>query len=371
VDNERTVFRGRGDPVWQAVSVTLAADPGRLLECSECWRRQRIDGKDYILVTAVSDSYPWRYAAFLPSELHVAKIRNLKRFTGILVAVMITTALLASFLISIRTFRPITSIMDALDKGAAALQLKRSGGGEESDEVRYIANRIAALSYTNTSLREELDRQLATVDSAQRAALDAQIQPHFLYNTLETIKWAAVELSSGENKASEMISDLAGLLRISLDGNNMLPLATELEHARLYVRLLESRYVGKFSVQWDVDGSLLAYKTVKLVLQPLIEKSIYHGLKPRRFAGKIAVSILESEGAVALRVEDDGVGIGAEALEKLRERLNRRAELGGDHIGMRNVNQRIKLVFGPQYGLSVSSEPGQGTAVLVLIPKVA
>lgn len=240
------------------------------------------------------------------------------------------------------------------------------------NEVRFIASTLIRSHGKRLELEQELRRRLTLLKQAQNIALQSQINPHFLYNTLETINWNAMRLTSGENKVSRMIASLSSLLRLSLETPaHLIPIVAELEHVRHYIDLLAIRYKNSFTIVWDIDETLLDCRIPKIMLQPLVENAIYHGIKPKGGQGEIRIAVHRQEdGSLLFEVADDGVGIDTERVRELNAAMTGGFSEPGDHIGMKNVNQRIKLTFGEAYGLTIASNPGQGTSARFTIPMV-
>ena len=192
-----------------------------------------------------------------------------------------------------------------------------------------------------------------------------------IYNTLDMINWDAVRQLGSGNSVSQMISTLAQFLRIGLSrGSYLVGISEEMEHAKLYTRIIEARYEGMIRVKWDIDEEILLYKTVRLTLQPLIENAVSHGLKPKRYQGNIVIRGGVVEDFLYLVVEDDGIGMSNEQCVVLNHELMENYEDKNEHIGIRNVNQRIKILFGDEYGISLRAKTDGGLIVWVIMPKL-
>jgi two-component system sensor histidine kinase YesM len=201
---------------------------------------------------------------------------------------------------------------------------------------------------------------------AELALLQAQINPHFLYNTMDTIVWL---IESGDvGKAAAMINSLSSYFRLSLSqGKSIITLAEEEMHINSYLQIQQVRYRDIMEYDIDIPEGLKKYTLPKLTLQPLVENALYHGIKMKRRMGHIHVSGRELNGKVILVVKDDGIGMPEEKLSALRESLGNTRN-GGEDFGLRTVHQRIQILFGKAYGLALESTPDAGTAVTVAIP---
>ena len=195
------------------------------------------------------------------------------------------------------------------------------------------------------------------------AALHSQITPHLLYNTLDSIYWYALE--SGNTGVGEMVKDLSRLLRIGLSkGKSIITIKEEVEHVQAYSRLQMKRYPGQFDVRWEVDESLEACLTPKVILQPLVENAIFHGVSGMDGEGEIAIKIRRDGEELRLIVEDNGfVPVDMERLASILE-----GETSGKGYGIRNVHKRIQLHFGEPYGLRFMERPGGGLIAVINLP---
>ena len=198
-------------------------------------------------------------------------------------------------------------------------------------------------------------------------ALQAQINPHFLYNTLDSIVWMAE--SNKNREVIAMTSALAKLFRASISkGEELVPLRNEIEHIANYLRIQQMRYSDKLDYSIDIGDSAMHYYTIKVILQPIVENAIYHGIKKKKGMGFITIASEETENELLLRVEDNGIGMDEETLKGLlRPNAGRK---DGKGVGVRNVHERLQLYFGVPYGLVYSSRPGEGTKVTLRLPKI-
>ncbi|MEK5258585.1 sensor histidine kinase [Paenibacillus sp. SEL3] len=233
------------------------------------------------------------------------------------------------------------------------------------DEVGQIGERFLHMMQKNHELYDQVYEALLSRKQAEFRALQAQINPHFLYNTLESLKGMA--LANGQRDMAEVIGAFGKCFRISLSyGREQISLGQEVEHVSAYVKVQQFRFRNSFEWICEVEEDICGFYVPKLILQPLVENAIYHGLKGRTDHGYIMLSGTREGDMLRLTVSDDGGGIGAERLDDIRKSLD--AERGSAiGFGLRNVHERLGH-YGPQYGLSVTSEPGQYTSVTLLAP---
>ena len=227
-----------------------------------------------------------------------------------------------------------------------------------SDSFEHMAVRIQ-------KLMEKVRQEEITLRKTELKALQAQINPHFLYNTLDAIAWMC---EAGRNEdAVEMVNALARLFRISISrGHELIPIEKELQHAQSYLHIQNFRYKNQFQYTFDVDEGCLQYYCNKITLQPIIENAIYHGMDRMVDEGLIQIGIHQTEDKIIFTVTDNGVGMTEEQCEEvLKKEPGDRAG-----IGIKNVNDRIKIYFGEQYGLVIESELDEGTRVTITMPKI-
>ena len=227
-----------------------------------------------------------------------------------------------------------------------------------------IARGFGQLLSTQLSTHE-LDRQAELTAKAEVKALQAQINPHFLYNTLDSIAWMC---ERGKNAdAVQMVHALARLFRISISkGHELIPIAREIEHAESYLQIQKYRYKNQFTYHFQVDPACNEFLCNKITLQPIIENAITHGLDLLVDEGHIEVEVLQDGGDILFRVTDNGVGMEPEQVQAIFRREP------GDRtgIGIKNVNDRLRIYFGEGYGLTIDSVPDEGTTVTVRMPRV-
>lgn len=232
-------------------------------------------------------------------------------------------------------------------------------------EITMLSNSFGHMVVQIQQLMEQVRKEEVTLRKTELKALQAQINPHFLYNTLDAIAWLCEE---GKNEdAEEMVTSLARLFRISISrGHELIPIEKEVEHAKSYLKIQKYRYKNQFTYSFDVQEECLHYLCNKITLQPIIENAIYHGVRQMLDEGEINIRIYEDGSDIIFEIEDNGVGMSGETC---REILHREP---GDKagIGIKNVNDRIKIYFGNEYGLSITSEMDEGTCVKIRMPKV-
>ena len=325
---------------------------------------KNINGINYLISSAHSLYNGYDYVSIDPLNDFSGKIDALQysAITTILIEVLLI--LLVSILISIRTYRPISQIIEFLNDGEAVNHKNKKS------EVYYITKNIYNEKELSKAMQDELIRKTSMLYKAQAIALQSQINPHFLFNTLDNIKWKILSASGKDTEASEMVEDLSLLLRMSIaTEQNLIPWSKEIEYCKIYINLLGKRYDGMFNVIWDIDENILETKTVALLLQPLVENAIYHGIKPVG-EGNVWISVGQNGEDIVMTVRNDGNGMNSEELKRLKALLDSSEIKENSHIGLANVNQRMKIIFGKGYSINIKSPEGKGFCVEITFPKV-
>lgn len=298
-------------------------------------------------------------------ELVNRNVNDMIRLSLWLAVVVLAVAVLTSWLLSRligKPLRGLASAMESFESDADHFTYRPVGGTREvqelSDSFEHMVLRIQELM---TTVREEE----VNLRKTELKALQAQINPHFLYNTLDSIAWMCEQGRNAD--AVKMVHALARLFRISISrGHELIPIAKELEHAESYLQIQMYRYKNQFTYTFDVDPDCLGYYCNKITLQPIIENSINHGLDLMVEEGRIDVRVRFDGDDIVFSVQDNGVGMSPEQLEAIMQH----GPTDRTGIGIKNVNDRLKIYFGRNYGLSITSEPDVGTCVEIRMPRI-
>lgn len=298
-------------------------------------------------------------------ELITTKVAHMVKICVTLLLLVLVTAILVGSFFSWMLAKPVkrlTGAMEEFEKNTENFRFEPvEGAGEITSLSASFGHMVLRIQY----LMEKVRQEEISLRKTELKALQAQINPHFLYNTLDSIAWMCEEERPKE--AVEMVNALARLFRISISkGHELISLEKELEHAKSYLKIQNFRYKNQFTYEFDVEESCLPYLCNKITLQPMIENAIYHGLNRMVDEGKIRITVREEENAVVMTVEDNGVGMTEETCQEIlcREPGERTG------IGIKNVNDRIQIYFGEEYGIRIASEPDVGTLVEIRIPKL-
>ena len=298
-------------------------------------------------------------------ELVNQNVGEMLRLSAVMAALILAAALLTSWLLSRLLGRPLRGLaaaMERFESDADHFTYRPVGGTREVRELSAsFGHMVVRIQRLMSTVREEE----VNLRKTELKALQAQINPHFLYNTLDSIAWMCEQGRSAD--AVNMVHALARLFRISISrGHELIPIARELEHAESYLQIQKYRYKNQFTYEFQADPDCLDYYCNKITLQPIIENAINHGLDLMVDEGKITVQVCQEGEDILFRVRDNGVGMSAEQVEAIL------SQSAGDRagIGIKNVDDRLKIYFGPNYGLRITSEPDVGTCVEIRMPKI-
>ncbi|UJF36375.1 sensor histidine kinase [Paenibacillus hexagrammi] len=330
---------------------------------------KEIRGHDYRILYNDYEAYHWKIIGVIPNDDYRRVVMDLRTYTFIVTIITLVLASLAATYFTETIIRPVRKLMRLMRRVQSG-DLNQRFVSETKDEIGQLGHSFNHMVEEIKNLINLVYMEQKKKREAELQVLQAQIKPHFLYNTLDTIQWMAQEYKADD--IIEIIGALTNLFRIGLNkGYELISIREEVKHAESYLIIQMSRYMGKMEFEMDIPEEVKRYHILKLVLQPLIENAIYHGIKARLGKGRIRISALLHQDTVRFRVEDDGAGIKPERLEEINRVLRgeeKRSEEAG--FGLFNVNERIQLTYGIAYGLRVYSEYGKGTTVELIHPIV-
>ena len=279
------------------------------------------------------------------------------------ILLIVSICLILACLLAVWVYRPIRRTLCLLENMSMLTEWDKK---DHIDEIEAIQRSILSAKQEQSYLNEQIQERIISLHNAQICALQTQINPHFLYNTLESIGNMAALLMEKDNVVSEMVYTLGKLMRISLSSENYLVcLKEEMEHVGLYAKLIGFRFRDRICMHIDIPQELYEERIVKLTLQPLIENAIEHGLLQRRTRGDIWITGEKCGTDNYIYVRDNGKGMSKEQVKQLQEQLMESSISGGSHIGLRNVDQRLKLVFGEECGLQIKCVVEGGLCIII------
>lgn len=329
---------------------------------------ENVSGKNLTLNVRTIGYTGWKLVGVTPSAaLGVDGIKF--RFFVLFVAdlFLFLLAMINAF-ISDKISNPIKSLdgsVREIESGNLDVEIVPSGSYEVEHLGKSIKNMLGRIKVLMSDLVEEHNAKR----KSEFDTLQSQINPHFLYNTLDIIVWMIENENS--DKAVSIVTALAKFFRISLSkGKNIITVKDEVEHVRNYLMIQNMRFKNRFEYSIDVDEEVLSYSSLKLMLQPLVENAIYHGMEFMDGDGEIDVKVFKEDDSLYFTITDNGLGMSEDMVETLLSK-DFVSSKKGSGIGVKNVNERIKLYFGSEYGLKVESEPDEGTKITIHLPAVA
>ncbi|WP_248926257.1 cache domain-containing sensor histidine kinase [Paenibacillus hamazuiensis] len=313
----------------------------------------------------------WYLVALTPLSKMYADTAGIRNLALGLLAFTLLSVLLFDMLFTRKLVRSIVSVVRAL-KLAESGQFTEIAAHREMyrDESGLLVRGFNRMSGQIQELIRRVEEEQQRKNEAQMQALVAQINPHFIYNSLETINSMAV--LQGNKEISRLVISLGKLLRISIsETQELVPIATELEHVRHYLFIQTCRFGDKLLYEIDVPERWKRHLTLKLIVQPIVENALYHGIEQMEGQGIIRIRVIEAGDDLVVEVADNGQGIDPDRLERLFvEKTDGMSKSKHRGVGMRNVHDRLRIRFGGKYGIMVCSAAGEGTIVRIRIPRM-
>ncbi len=364
---------GEGNIIWHPKQILIREGYAKEDSAAAAARadgvyRETWQGEKRELVIRSISYTGWKLVGVIPDSSFSYGIINVQYFAILQCILTLMMLLAVNRIVAGRISRPILRLNDSVAAYEAGEKPAIYIGG--SAEIRHLGRSVQHSYEQIDSLMRQIVEEQSERRRSEFDALQSQINPHFLYNTLDSITWM---VEGGRNEeAVYMISELAKLLRISLSGGHtIIRIGDELQHSRSYMNIQKMRYRDRFRVEFQTEKDIEEFCCVKLILQPILENAIYYGVgdMDAEDGGKILVSGKKEEEDIVLTVEDNGAGMPEEMAARVLTDstiVHRR----GSGVGLLNVNRRIQLIFGAAYGLRVESEPDCGTRVTIRFPAV-
>lgn len=334
---------------------------------------EMLDNNIYILTELIQDNiqsyiyYQTKSMEHLTDQLNV-RVHTFTVFCGILLAVLLALMVTLIVMAVSDIIRPIKNLSGVTEKVAEGDFTVRAQV-ETNDEIAVLADSVNSMTESLEELVSKIKEEQRKMRKADLRLLQEQINPHFLYNTLDTIVWL-IE-GNDSDKAVNMVMSLSEFFRLVLSkGKEYITIQEEELHIKSYLEIQQVRYRDILEYEIDIDPELYRYRVLKLTLQPLVENSLYHGIKYKRAKGNILVTGRLCGDEVHFTVEDNGVGMEEEELHKLQEEIKKPCKDTEKGFGLANVNERIRMNFGTEYGMRIDSVKGEGTRVEIVIPAI-
>lgn len=317
----------------------------------------------------------WRTIGVFNTGDSAIAVREIHFYVICYLFIVCMFGLTAAYVLSQSISRPIHHLMSLMQKAEKGDMTLRNLGNR-GDEVGMLGVSFNRMLQEIKKLMAMNRRKEKQKQAAELRSLTAHIKPHFLYNTLDTIHWMARK--QGAEDVSEMVKSLSRLFRIGLSkGSSMIPVSEEIDHITSYLQIQKTRYRDRLNCQIELQEEVRRFYVVKLIMQPIVENAIYHGIKARRGAGNIRIQVEQQTDYLLMTITDNGAGMDEERLQQLREKLaNPLITIDKQHeekesqksYGLLNVQARIQLAFGTDYGVQLDSTLGEGTTVTIKHP---
>ncbi|MBU7314492.1 cache domain-containing sensor histidine kinase [Paenibacillus oleatilyticus] len=322
----------------------------------------------YLLVYSYDAVSRWYLVGTIPYELLNKETKQILPYIVLVVGLCLLCSLLLAFLISTSISTPLqrlTESMKQVSTGNFQVRIQDPG----NDEIGFLTGKFNLMIEQLRDLIDHTKQEQIKKREIELQMLQAQINPHFLFNTLNCLKWTAA--INHVPVVSDGLTALAELLRHTMvDKKEFIPLRSELANVDNYLIIQRLRFGSSFTVEYDIDDGLSEAAIMKFILQPIVENSLIHGLDgAEREEKKLVISATSADGQLLIAVQDNGKGMDEEQLRRLLD-SNYRGKHRLSNIGIRNVQERIQLNFGTKYGLSVESREGEGTRVLLTMPMI-
>ena len=331
--------------------------------------RERYEG-EWREVSVKSVGYTgWKLLSVTPEKGLPLNNLKIQLFGVFVIGAFLLVLILTNNFISSRITTPIQKLeksVNAIEAGDLDTEVYQGG----SYEIRHLGRSIGEMAKRIKTLMEDIVAEHESKRKSEFDILQSQINPHFLYNTLDIIVW----MIENEQKqdAVRIVTALARFFLISLSkGKSIITVRDELEHVRNYLMIQQTRFKNKFVYTIDAEDDVMELVSLKLMLQPLVENAIYHGMEFMDGDGEICVKVYREDAELWFRISDNGLGMTEEQTRSLLDEQNHISSKRGSGIGVKNVNERIRLYFGESYGLAIWSEPDEGTVITIHLPALA
>jgi two-component system, sensor histidine kinase YesM len=325
---------------------------------------EKAQGEDRLVSIKAVNYTGWKIVGVSYIDELVTTKRDIISFSAWILLFAVAFVISVFMFISAKITQPIKELdqsMKRVEEGEFHITVDIKG----DREVVHLSKTFNMMIAKVKALMNQIVYEQEAKRKSELNALQAQINPHFLYNTLDSIVWMAENGKSSD--VIVMVTALARLFRISISrGRNIITVEEELEHAKNYLIIQKIRYKNKFQYTIEADEEVLKYKTLKLILQPMIENAIYHGIEYMVDEGEIKISADIIDNKLMYEIKDNGLGMKKETMDKLLSYESKTK--GGSGVGVKNVHERIQLSFGKEYGVEIESELEEGTTVRLWLP---
>lgn len=328
-----------------------------------------IDKVSYVYYSSTIPEYGLTMISLLPESEVFRTVNSMVMAFAIIIVFSILLSITLSLRGTIHNFRQLHQLLELFSCAEAGKALPSSFRSQTRNEYDLIFNNIISTFISNNRLRLDLAEAKVHQKDAQLAVLQLQLNPHFIFNTLQTVDLEILKSQPPGNTSSFLIHNLSDILKYSLENTSRLvPLKEEIAVCKKYAEIQKLRYTNPFLLYWEYEEEVLEIPIIHLVLQPLLENSLHHAIKELPRQGLIKIKLFIQNKRLHFYVVDNGLGISKDRLAKINSRLKRQNLTQNSHIGLYNTNMRLVLTYGPEAAVCVNSKDGQGTVVHFSIP---
>ncbi len=311
-----------------------------------------------------SVDYPWSYVSVTHLQEYTSRLSSSRAMITALFCALFFAAVFLAFLFSMRSVKPIQNLLAMLQNPQKALSRELHSDAQ----IAYIADKVTSYIQQNQKLSNELTARLNLLNETKLLALQSQINPHFLFNTLNMIHILESEALGYDHKIPNITLNLSKLLRYAIESTDLVTLDTELKFTKLYISILQERYGNKLHVVYEISDASLPAKVPKLFIQPIIENAIFHGLAEKMDENSTLFLSCQTCGKTCIvTVRDNGIGMKPETLTQLRTILDDSVSFKGS-IGLKNIVTRMNLLYGEEFSIEIQSKEGEGSSFLLRFP---
>ena len=325
-----------------------------------------IDGKPCLIAFSPLIGAEWFVVSTIPYSYLNSEAKEIRSNILLLGMACFILAVLLSYLFALSISRPLKKLVKAMKevkKGNLDINIR----DDSNDEIGEVTGNFNSMLNEIKNLMDSVKNEEKQKRKAEIKTLQAQINPHFLSNTLNTVKWLAGAQKAGN--IEDIVTSLIKLLHVSIGkGGDFITMREEIEYVKSYINIQEYRYYDKFKVVFDIEEEILDYKILKFLIQPVVENSIIHGIEPMLEQGIIAIKGFRYDGVLKITVTDNGAGISKEKISTLLSSTEENKKNNFSGIGINNVHERIQMNFGEQYGLQIESVPNLYTTIEITLP---
>jgi len=363
-DRSNIIYQNSNDPYEMYVDVNQLSS----FQEKEKTEIKKVGNNNFLISITQSGYYGWKYISVIPMDTLMDKLAYVKRISFQVMLVSLLISILLSFIYAYENYRPVKTLIEVISqheqgKDISNINFKRN------NEYKYIIYNVINNFIEKNEIKKKLTEEKLLQKETQLYALQSQINPHLLYNVLDTINWEAINLLGVDNNISKTIINLADNLRyITNQSNNLVSFAEDLKHLRNFSFIYETLYSGRIKFQFQINYEVMNYYTLKLLIQPLAENAVLHGLADLDKKGIVKIVIKKVNDTIRIKVVDNGCGIERDKLNQIRKNISSFDTPDSKSLGLKNVNHRINLHYGEDYGLKILSKQNWGTAVYMTIP---